>query len=231
MVPTWIQYKKHYYKSDYHLIYNILIIDLKSCSPVQTCDIKTSLLKGCRMLNIQKYNIDLQCINNAQTSHIPWACSEKGIKFHFCILSGQESQHPSVGITRELKPQHTLLHRCSTSTTLIDLKTQRVLCASVNPQHEVTESQRATENPSHAHRRSAKPCISLHWKNMIPTAIIHGNKLEQARSPAHWVCWEHQLHPNAQRGGILSIFLKSSSWLVGTVKKLHLDIYFFFIYK
>lgn len=130
------------------------------------------------MLNIQKYNSDLQCTVSAQTSHIPWACAEKGIKFLSRILSGQESQHPPVGITRQLKPQHTFLQRCSTSVTLADLKTPRALRACVNPLYETTGRQSATESSANAQKTAAKPYLFLHCENMIPTAIILGNKLE-----------------------------------------------------
>lgn len=46
------------------------------------------------------------------------------------------------------------------------------------PSMKSLEAKSATENPSHAQKRSAKPCIFLLWKNAIPTTIILGGKLE-----------------------------------------------------
>lgn len=89
-----------------------------------------------------------------------------------------------------------------------------MLCARANPQYEVSGSQSATENPSHAQKRSAKPWVFQLWKNMIPTTIIPGGKLEL---PLKYQETSSLNVLRAQREGILSTFLKSSSWLIGTV--------------
>lgn len=72
-------------------------------------------------------------------------------------------------------------------------------------------------------------CFEKTWSLLHHSWWQTGTASEQARSPVHWVCWENQLDPNAQRESIHSIFLKSSSWLVGTVRKLHLGIYIYII--
>lgn len=186
------------------------------------------------MLDIQKYHSDLQCTSSVQASHIPWAYSEKGSRFLFCVLSGQEPQHPPVGITRELKPQHTFLHRCSTSIILIYLKTTSAVGQGKSPvwsQWEPECNWKSIPCPRKiikalnfsALKKYDPHCHHSWWQTRTAS--------EQGRSPVPWVCWEHPLDQNAQREGILSIFLKSSSWLIGTVRKLHLGIYVFFIFK
>lgn len=181
------------------------------------------------MLNTQKYHSDLQCTSNAQASHIPWACSEKGqIKFLFRILSEQELQHPPVGITRQLKPQQTFLHRCSTSITLIYLKTMSAVCQCKSPAWSHWEPEcnwKSIPCPEKNSRALYFSALKKYDPYYHHSWWQTGTASEQARSPVHWVCWENQLDPNAQREGIHSIFLKSSSWLVATARKLHLGIY------